>query len=216
MRINYLAHAAFLLTSSKGTSILTDPYEVNDTIKYHPITAMPDIITISHNHPDHSHLAPEHSKLEVFSQPGSYQYKDISFAGIGAFHDTEGGKIRGKIVIFVFHIDGITICHLGDLGHTLNQEQLAALGSIDVLLLPVGGVYTIDAKAATLLKESIKPKICIPMHYKTSKVVFDLAPVTEFIGEKENVKKFSSSEVEITKNHLPESDEIWVLEPNNL
>jgi L-ascorbate metabolism protein UlaG (beta-lactamase superfamily) len=102
------------------------------------------------------------------------------------------------------------------LGHLLKQDQLKSIGAIDVLLIPVGGIYTIDANAATTIMDSLAPKICIPMHYKTPKLAFDLAPVTDFTNNKKNVKNISTSEIELHKNSLPKASEIWVLPPSKL
>lgn len=219
MKLQYLAHAAFLFTSSKGTKVLTDPYEpggFGGAIGYNSINETVDVITISHSHADHNYIAPHHMKATLFNQAGKYEFDDVEISGIKTFHDTNMGKERGENIIFGLKIDGIVICHLGDLGHILNKDVLQAIGKIDVLLTPVGGVFTIDANAATSVMQSLAPKICIPMHYKTDKLTFDLVSVDDFIKNKNNVKMVQASEVELDKDRFTETPEIWVLTPAKL
>jgi L-ascorbate metabolism protein UlaG (beta-lactamase superfamily) len=214
MKLEFLAHAAFLFTSNKGTKILTDPYEqggFGGTINYGPIDEQVDVITITHNHADHNYIAPWHQSVPVINQAGKDKFADIEIFGVKVFHDSNMGKERGENIIFVMKIDDIIICHLGDLGHTLNQDVLKTIGKIDVLLLPVGGLYTIDANQATSVMQSLAPKICIPMHYKTEKIAVDFALLQDFLKDKNNVKILNTSQVELNKDLLPPNSEIWVL-----
>jgi L-ascorbate metabolism protein UlaG (beta-lactamase superfamily) len=141
---------------------------------------------------------------------GSKKAKDIEFNGVLAYHDKSKGRERGSNTVIRINVDGIRVCHLGDLGHVLDDSQLDDLGEVDILLIPVGGVFTIDAREATKLVEKMNPKIVIPMHYKTDKCDFPLLNVEEFLKGKERVKRVNSSEVEIKE--LPVSREIIVLE----
>ncbi|MDP2727422.1 MAG: MBL fold metallo-hydrolase, partial [Dehalococcoidia bacterium] len=127
-------------------------------------------------------------------------------------HDTSRGRERGKNTMFVFAVDGMRISHVGDLGHQLTDQQLAELGSVDVLLVPVGGFYTIDASEATRLVERLGPRVVIPMHYRTARCLFPISGVEDFIEGKKNVRKAATSEVELKKDTLPAEMEIIVLE----
>lgn len=214
MKLEFLAHAAFLLTSTKGTKLLTDPYEsggFDGALSYQPITEPVDVITISHNHADHSYVAPCHQAATVINEPGAHKFADIKIFGTKTFHDAKKGQERGDNIVFTIKLNNIIVCHLGDLGHTLNTDALKSIGEIDVLLLPVGGLYTIDAVIATTVMQSLVPKICIPMHYKTDKLAFDFAPVSNFIQNKHHVKTIESSKVKLTQDTLPQTPEIWVL-----
>lgn len=219
MNLKYLAHAAFLFTSDKGTRVLIDPYEpggFEGAINYKPIDENVDAIIISHDHADHNYIAPHHAEAKVFNKPGRANFNDVEILGIKTFHDTSKGGERGENLVFVIKIDDIVICHLGDLGHVLAKEELEAIGRIDVLLIPVGGLYTIDANAATSIMQAVMPKICIPMHYKTEKLSFGFAPVDNFLKNKNNVKQKGVSEIELDKNNLPQVPEIWALNPDKI
>jgi L-ascorbate metabolism protein UlaG (beta-lactamase superfamily) len=131
---------------------------------------------------------------------------------ISTYHDPSKGSERGKNTIFSFSVDGVRICHLGDLGHVLSQKELAEVGSVDILLIPVGGLFTIDANEATQVAEQIKPKVLIPMHFKTEKCAFPIAPVDDFLKGKPNTRRAGKSEVSFSKATLPQQTEIVVLE----
>ncbi len=219
MKIKFLAHAAFLLTSDKGTKILTDPYEpggFEGKLNYTPIDEQVDAIVITHQHADHNYIATHHQQADVFDQIGEFEFDDVKISGFHSFHDEEEGKKLGENIIFIIKVDDIAICHLGDLGHKLSVAEAEMLGRIDVLLLPVGGLYTVDAKMATDIMHALKPKICIPMHYKSEKIDVDFAPVDDFLADKKDVKMLQQSEIELEYNNLPHEPEIWVLKQSKL
>ncbi len=125
-------------------------------------------------------------RLRSLKGAGSKTLKGISIKGISTFHDPSKGSERGANVIFNLSVDGMQVCHLGDLGHVLSDKEVSEIGPVDILLIPVGGYYTIDHKEATRVAEQIKPKVLIPMHFKTSKCTFPIAPVDDFLkGKKE-------------------------------
>jgi len=132
--------------------------------------------------------------------------------GIPSYHDPSKGSERGANTIFTLKVDNIQLCHLGDLGHLLNDKELAEIGPVDILLIPVGGFFTIDAKEATRIAEQIKPKIVIPMHFKTEKCGFPIAPVEDFVRGKKNAKRPKASEATFDQSTLPKQTEIVVLE----
>ena len=211
MKIKWLGHASFLITSDSGVKIVTDPYAPDDRLRYGEINESADIVTVSHDHSDHGNVAAVKGNPKVVK--ANAEVKGIKLRGIAAFHDTAGGKDRGKNTIFCFEVDGVKVCHLGDLGHGLTAEQVAAVGSVDVLLLPVGGFYTIDAAVASRVAEQLKPKVVIPMHFKTNKCDFPITGVSEFLRGKKDIRQSDASEVEFRVGKLPSTTQIIVLKP---
>lgn len=161
MKIKWLGLASFLITSDKGIKIITDPYETKGDLSYREIEESADIVTVSHDHFDHNNVAAIRDNPKIFRKIGKSDIEGIKFRGITCFHDNFEGKERGKNIISCFEVDGVKLCHLGDLGHQLSDEQISEIGPVDVLLVPVGGVFTIDAKVATELCYQLRPKIVI-------------------------------------------------------
>ncbi len=213
MQIKWLGHAAFLLTARDGTRVITDPYATGAGLSYGQIKESADVVLVSHEHGDHNNVAAIKGSPEVIRGAGTHKAKGIEFRGVASFHDPSGGRQRGPNTIFCFTLDGVRLCHLGDLGHVLSGEQVAQIGQVDVLFLPVGGFYTIDAREATRVMGSLKPKIAIPMHFKTPKCDYPISPVEEFLQGKESVRRVGGSEVEVEASSLPKATSVWVLEP---
>ena len=211
MKVKWLGHASFLITSDTGTKIITDPYVTGGSLSYGEIKESADIVTVSHEHSDHNNVVAVSGNPAVVR--GSIEVKGIKFNGIPSFHDKAEGSQRGNNVIFCFEVDGVKVCHLGDLGHQLSDKQAAELGQVDVLLIPVGGFFTIDAKAATQACDRIKPRVIIPMHFKNENVGFPIAGVDEFLKGKGNVSQPDVSEVEFKEGELPAETQIMVLKP---
>ena len=210
MKIKWLGLASFLITSDSGTRILTDPYETGGDLSYGEIRESADIVTVSHEHFDHNNVAAVQGNPQILRKVGEAEVKGIRFKGVGSLHDDVGGKERGKNTIFWFDVDGVKICHLGDLGHQLSDEQVSEIGSVDVLLVPVGGIFTIDANVATRLCDRLKPKMIIPMHFRDGKCRFPIAGVDEFLRGKENVSRLDTSEIELRGEELPSVTQIVV------
>jgi L-ascorbate metabolism protein UlaG (beta-lactamase superfamily) len=213
MKIKFLGHATFAITSNSGVKIITDPYEPGPDLTYGEITESADIVTVSHKHFDHGNVAAVGGNPEVVSRTGRLVAKGIEFNGIASYHDEAGGSLRGDNIIFCFEMDGVRVCHLGDLGHRLDEEQLKEMGRIDVLLIPVGGLYTIDAKMATEVCNQLKPRVIIPMHYRTEKGLAGISGVEGFLSEKANVSRPDSSQAEFKPGELPAAAQIIVLKP---
>jgi len=209
MKIKWLGHACFLITSEAGTRIITDPYATKEDLSYGEINESADIVTVSHEHADHNNVAAVLGKPEVVR--GSAKVKGIDFKGVASYHDKAGGSQRGKNTIFCFEVDGIRVCHLGDLGHLLSDEQIAELGRVDILLIPVGGYFTIDARVATQVCNQLKPRVIIPMHYRNDKCAFPITGVDDFLKEKENITRLEISERVFKSEELPVSTQIIVL-----
>jgi len=211
MKIKWLGHACFLITSDTGTKIITDPYVTGGDLSYGQIKESADIVVVTHDHVDHNNVAAIGGNPRVVR--GAANIKGMEFKGIPTYHDDAGGGKRGRNTILCFELDGMRFCHLGDLGHQLSDSQAAELGKVDILFIPVGGFYTIDAKLATQLCDRLKPKVVIPMHYKTAKCAYPITGVEEFLKGKKGVSKLNTSQVEFNPGELPATTQIVVLNP---
>ena len=211
MKIEYLGHACFRITGKSGVSFITDPYTnigYELSAKYEG-----DVALISHGHYDHAYIDGIEVD-EVVKTVGEQQIKGIKVTGVESFHDEKGGLLRGKNVIYTLYIDGIKVTHLGDLGEPCREEIIERIGKADVLMLPVGGNYTIDALEAKKYVERINPKIAIPMHYKPKDGGIDIDGAEKFLSlfKKEEVL-FVGSETEITDENIKdESAKILYME----
>ena len=214
MKIQYLGHACFLLTTSDGTRIVTDPYEPGGGINYDRIGVSAEGVTVSHDHFDHACVKEVGGDPKVINYPTRDKIGSVKIRGVETAHDTSGGAERGANIAFIVEADGITVVHLGDLGHSPSVEQAEEIGPVDVLMMPVGGTYTIDAATAAAVAEVLGAKITIPMHYRTAKLRLDIDPVSKFTKiEAGRVKELGVSECEVTKDRLPATPEVWVLKP---
>lgn len=164
MDIQYLGHASFII-KGKNASIVTDPFDPQMVgIRFPSVSST--IVTVSHEHDDHNKAELVSGVKKIIRGPGEYEIEGISIIGIPSFHDKKKGEERGKNTIYVFEIDGLRVAHLGDLGHELEDEKVEAMGDINVLMIPVGGVYTIGPQEASEVARAIEPNIIIPMHYQ--------------------------------------------------
>lgn len=213
MIIKWLGHSCFLITSKEGLRIIVDPYTVGQGINYSPIGEAADIVIVSHEHFDHNNVSAVPGKPELVKGSGTKTAQGTQFRGIATYHDTSRGRQRGVNTVFCFSVDDIKLCHLGDLGHLLNQGQIDEIGAVDILFIPVGGFYTIDAADASRVCDQLKPKVAIPMHFRTPKCDFPISGSGDFIRGKKDVKKMDSSQVELKLGELPAATEILVLKP---
>lgn len=208
MRVHWFGQACFLMESEKGTRIVTDPFDSSLGYKIPPLEA--DVVTVSHGHYDHNATEEVHGNPEIVRGVGEKKVKDIAIKGVDTFHDQARGTQRGRNTVFSFEIDGMKAVHLGDLGHVLTEEQIKVIGGVDILLIPVGGTFTIDAQEASEVVRQLKPKIIIPMHYKTPAIDLPIEGVERFLSGKSNIKR--KKELEIRKEELPKEAKIIVLE----
>jgi len=208
MKVKWLGHASFLITSTGDLRIITDPYKTGAGLDYKPINEKADIVTVSHEHADHNNIAAVSGNPQVVKTVGVKEVKGIKFKGVATYHDESRGKQRGTNIIFCFTLDGINVCHLGDLGHPLSQEELSQIGQVDVLLIPVGGFYTIDARVANDVCKQLKPKVVIPMHYKTDKCAYPIASAEEFLKGRTPLRRLDSSEVDLEAGKLPAGETV--------
>lgn len=212
MKIKWLGHATFLITSDAGVRIITDPYKTSANLTYGEITESADVVTVSHEHGDHNNVA------AVAGNPvavrNTARVKGIQFKATLTHHDDAGGSKRGNNTIFSFDVDGLKVCHLGDLGHPLSGSQVAEIGKVDILLAPVGGNYTIDARVATEIAGQLAARVIIPMHYNNERCsTFPVAGVDDFLQRKPRVSRRDTSEVEFKPGEPAEAAQIIVLQP---
>jgi L-ascorbate metabolism protein UlaG (beta-lactamase superfamily) len=212
MKVKWLGHASFLITSKGGTKIITDPYAVGGGIDYSPIRETADVVLVSHDHGDHSNVSAVQGKPEVVRGSGKKAAKGIEFKGIATSHDASQGTERGSNTVFCFTIDDLKLCHLGDLGHVLSPGQVTQIGAVDILFVPVGGFFTVDATVASQVCDQLKPRVTIPMHFKTPKCAYPIAGVEDFLRGKKNVRKIEGSEVGFERERLPAATEIVLLQ----
>lgn len=181
MLIHYHGHSEFLLESAHGFSILTDPYDasVGYPMREYPV----DAVTVSHGHGDHCCREKARGDIAIVEEEGKFLLApEVTVTAIPGFHDEVQGAKRGKNLLMKIEMDGLTLAHLGDAGTALTQEQLDALGRIDILMLPVGGFFTIDAATACKVVRQVSPRIVIPMHYKTAaNAEWPIGDETEFL-----------------------------------
>jgi L-ascorbate metabolism protein UlaG (beta-lactamase superfamily) len=216
MEITYLGHSSFKLKGNAGT-VITDPFD--DYIGFNFPSTSADIVTVSHDHKDHNNIKSIKGTVRrknpfIVDHSGEYEVQGISVFGVKTAHDVNGGVERGSNTVFSILIDNIKVCHLGDLGHELTQEQLAEIGTVDVLICPVGGVFTIDPKTAVKTIHALEPSYVIPMHYQTTKhnkdVFGELATLEEFLKEY-GAEVTPEAKLNVTKERLPEETELVVL-----
>lgn len=197
MKIQWIGHSCFKLMESTGTSIVTDPYS---GIGYREPTLQADAVTSSHGHFDHNNFRMISGNPVLFSEPGFYDFKGVKITGIRSYHDGESGKKRGENTIFKFRMDGLDICHLGDIGTELTPRLLDSLLPVNVLMIPVGGTYTINAQQAKEYVDALMPDLVLPMHYKTKSLSLDLDRVEEFL------KLFEEEKVVFCSDHTLDLD----------
>jgi L-ascorbate metabolism protein UlaG (beta-lactamase superfamily) len=215
MEITYLGHASFRI-KGKTTTVVTDPYAPDFIGLKFPKHVTADIVTVSHDHADHNAVGQIEGTPYVVHGPGEYEIKGVGIMGIPSYHDTEQGAKRGKNTIYRIEIDGLSIVHLGDLGHTLSAAEVDNLDGVDILMIPVGGFYTIDAAAAVSVINEIEPSIVLPMHYGradlSEKIKSNLATRETFLKEIGKEDVVPQPKLMITKDKLPEQMQVVILE----
>lgn len=178
MKISWMGHACFAVETEQGTRIVTDPFD--EKVGYPLPWGKADIVTISHGHFDHS-CYERMNPANVADAAGEYTFGDVKIRGIASFHDDAQGAKRGDNVIFVIEADGKRVAHLGDLGHMLSAEQVAAIGHVDAVMIPVGGTYTLTGEQAAQQAKVIDAEAVLPMHYSNEWCKFDITGITPFL-----------------------------------
>lgn len=214
MEITHIGHSCFKIKGKK-TVLITDPFKP-EFVGLKVPDLICDVVTVSHQHPDHNHTSLVFDNPLIVSGPGEYEIKGIKIVGIRTFHDSSSGSQRGRNTVYRIEIDGVSIVHLGDLGHKLNDKDIEVLDGVDILMIPVGGLYTFSTHEAVETIAQLEPKIVIPMHYNSPKLnqsnFGKLNDISVFLKEmgKENLP--SQPKILVTKDKLPVEQTIVVLE----
>jgi L-ascorbate metabolism protein UlaG (beta-lactamase superfamily) len=169
MKIQWLGQSCFMITAENGTKIVMDPYSkrVGTMLGYRLPELHANIVTTSHDHSDHNNVGAVKGDFVHIKHSGVFLVAGVGIKGVQTFHDNVSGEKRGQNIIFNFKIDGLNVCHCGDLGHRLSLEQIKEIGHVDILILPIGGRFTLDAIGAVEVMNQLNPAIVIPMHYRT-------------------------------------------------
>ena len=209
MEITYLGHSCFKIRGKQAT-VVTDPYGPGVVLDQGKTAG---IVTVSHDHPNHSNASGMSGNPRIINRPGEYEVAGALIIGVPTFHDNEKGAKRGKNTVFVVEMDDLSLCHLGDLGHPLTDAQLEEIGRVDVLMVPVGGVHTIGSSSAAALVRQMDPRIVLPMHYRTPvSDRLDLDPAQNFLQEMGVHDISPQPKLNFTKNNLPLLMQVIMLE----
>ena len=209
MDINWSGHSCFRI-KGRNASLITDPYPPD--LGYSLGKPSADIVTVSHPHPGHSYTQGVSGDPRLVRGPGEYEISGVLIIGVATFHDNDKGTKRGKNTVYLMHVDGVSVCHLGDLGHVLTANQVEQIEETDVLLLPVGGASTINAAVAAEVVRQLEPKIVVPMHYRTDALNRGLATVDGFLKEMGLKESTSQPKLTLTKATLPLSTQVVLLD----
>jgi len=206
--ITWLGHSCFRIKSNQAV-IITDPVPAETGYTLGKQSA--NIVTVSHPHPSHSWVQGVEGEPHIVKGPGEYEISGVLVIGVSTFHDAVKGSARGKNTMYLMDIDGVAVCHTGDLGHVPSDDQVEEMGNVDVLMLPVGGASTINATLATEVVRKMEPRVVIPMHYKTEKTTRELDEVDLFLKETGQSGIEPKNRVSITRNNLPASLQVYLL-----
>ncbi len=210
MLIRYWGHASFSLETEDGI-LLIDPYD--ESVGYPIPDCKPHILTVSHDHYDHSavDLFPA---AELVKRDGEKtEYRGFGIRAVKTFHDDQEGKLRGDNLFFIYSVEELQVAHCGDLGHILSDEQVKEIGPVDILFLPIGGTYTLDHNTAEVVRQQLKPKITIPMHFYTPVLKFNLQTLDPFLDLQEQYIQYPGNEWQVTKDSLDKYPPVVVLTP---
>ena len=207
MKIKYFGHSCFSLSFENGPVLVTDPFD--ESVTYPPCTIGCDAALVSHDHFDHNHIQSLTGEFEVIKVAGEYEVKGVHITATESFHDKEEGALRGKNLLMRIEGEGLSIAHLGDLGHLPTDAQKAALQNLDILMLPIGGTYTIDTPEAEALIADLKPRRVIAMHFKTDAYEINISTNEAFAADMKAA--FMPNEIEITKETLMTLPEVMIL-----
>ncbi len=208
MEITWYGHSCFRLHSRGGT-VVTDPFGKNCGYKQPHIRT--DIITISHDHENHSSVTGFRGKFRVLRGPGEYEVKGVFVTGVATYHDEKKGTQRGKNTVFRIDLEDLTAVHLGDLGHVPTQSQVEALNDVDLLMIPVGGGATIGPAQAAEVVSLLEPRIVIPMHFKTPAYKGKLHPVKKFLDQMGLKSVQPQAKLKVTRSSVPDEPQVVLL-----
>lgn len=203
MKITWLGHSAFRLEESTGTTVVTDPY-AESLVGYRMQRVNADAVTLSHHHRDHDEVSQVAGSPQVFDTVGAWEVKGVDITSMHSWHDPEQGSKRGPNLIFKYRMDGVDLCHLGDIGEECGAETGDLIGTVNVLMIPVGGNYTIDAVQAKEYVDFLMPDIVIPMHFKTPSCEVDIGKLDEFLDlfDDEQIVRVDGDTLEVDREYF--------------
>ena len=202
MKLEWMGHACFQMTALDGTVVITDPYDASVGIDMIPLGA--DLITMSHEHHDHNETGMIVGEPVIARGPELAAVGSVTSRAIDSYHDDAQGEKRGRNYIRLFDIDGLKVVHMGDQGCMPREDVIEAIADADVMLIPVGGTYTVDAQGAKAIIEAAKPKCVVPMHVKTKRCPYPIAPVADFLSLMGMEDASAYVMIEITEDHVPQ------------
>ena len=207
LQIRWHGHACFEITND--LTLVTDPHD-GKSIGIPAPNVQGDIILVSHDHYDHNSVKSVEKEASRIVMDGRKRtISNIEIYGVDSFHDEDKGAKRGSNIMYKFKVDGIKFCHLGDLGHDIDDEITEKIGEVDILFVPIGGTFTVDDKSAWKVINKIKPKIIVPMHYKIGGLSLPIAGLDPFLAQTKKKVMHVGNEIEIEKEDLPSETEIW-------
>jgi len=207
LQIRWHGHACFEIKDD--VTLVTDPHD-GKSIGIPAPSVAGDVILVSHDHYDHNSVKTvEKEGSKLVTDGRKRNVSDIEIRGVDSFHDEARGAKRGNNIMYKFTMDGVTFCHLGDLGHDLDEESVQKIGEVDILFVPIGGTFTVDDKQAWNVINKIKPKIIVPMHYKIGGLSLPIAGIDPFLGQTNYKVIHVGNEIDIEKEDLPTEPEIW-------
>ena len=207
LQIRWHGHSCFEITNE--VALVTDPHD-GKSIGIHAPNVTGDIILVSHDHYDHNSVkSVEKEGSKVITDTRKRNISNVEIKGIESFHDECCGEKRGSNIIYKFTMEDITFCHMGDLGHDLDEDTVQKIGEVDILFIPIGGTFTLDAKQAWRIIKKVKPKIAVPMHYKIGGLSLPITGIEPFLEESNYEILKVGNEIDIEKEDLPEEPEVW-------
>lgn len=208
LEIRWRGHSCFEI--SNDYTLITDPHDGKSIGIPTPLVTA-DVVLVSHNHYDHNSIKTvANENTTIITDKRKRTIHNITIKGISTFHDTCQGEKRGENTVFLFTIENITFCHLGDLGHVLSEKQIESLGTVDILFIPVGGTYTLDIDKTWELISNINPRIIVPMHYKIEGLSLPIAPVDDFLSHAIYDVLKVGNQIDIEPEDFPKNPEVWV------
>ncbi len=207
LQIRWHGHSCFEITNK--ITLVTDPHD-GKSIGIHAPSVTGDIILVSHDHYDHNSVkSVEKEDCKIITDTRKRNITNVEIKGIESFHDECRGDKRGNNIIYKFTMEDITFCHMGDLGHDLDEDTVQKIGDVDILFIPIGGTFTLDAKQAWRIIKKVKPRIAVPMHYKIGGLSLPITGIEPFLEESKYEILKVGNEIDIEKEDLPEEPEIW-------
>ncbi len=207
LQIRWHGHSCFGITNK--ITLVTDPHD-GKSIGIHAPSVTGDIILVSHDHYDHNSVkSVEKEDCKIITDTRKRNITNVEIKGIESFHDECRGDKRGNNIIYKFTMENITFCHMGDLGHDLDEDTVQKIGDVDILFIPIGGTFTLDAKQAWRIIKKVKPRIAVPIHYKIGGLSLPITGIEPFLEESNYEILKVGNEIDIEKEDLPEEPEVW-------